>query len=71
MAKRPITKGPDAGQNLRHVLVGVSDDEIEGIERFMVNVAMPGTPRTVAMRFLLVTGLEYLEDQKSRAVTAS
>ena len=56
MAKRPIKKGPDAGQNLRHVLVGVSDSEIE---------------RTVAMRFLLVTGLEYLEDQKSRAIAGS
>ena len=64
MSKRVIKKGPDAGQNLRHVRVGVSDREIERIDQFMVNVAMPGTPRTVAMRFLLVTGLEYLESEK-------
>lgn len=67
MARYVKRKGPDAGQNLRQLSVPVSDRELERIGCFQTNLVMPGTPLSAVTRFLLVTGLEYLEKAKAGA----
>ena len=67
MAQYVKKKGPDAGQNLRQLSVPLSEQEMARIDRFQVDVAMPGTPLSVVTRFLLITGLEYLEKAKAGA----
>jgi hypothetical protein len=71
MAQYLKKKGPDVGQNLRQFSVPLSEQEIARIDRFQVDVAMPGTPLSVVTRFLLVTGLEYLEKAKASGLTAT
>ena len=67
MAQYLKKKGPDAGLQVRQYSVPLNEQEIARIDRFQVDVAIPGTPLGIVMRFLLLTGLEYLEKAKSTA----
>ncbi len=66
MGKYTKRQGPDTGQNSCQLWCSFNEEQLGRIKQFRASTAIPGTSQAAVIRFLVTTGLEFLEHETKR-----